>query len=127
MKRYTDQRAAELKEQDIQVAGKDLEAEQIERIKSLWKTVKEAKRASEKAVALNLLTDEDYAIVNRLLRNEIKLEDIPKTANYKGIKEVYEAKKAYNAAIAPIAQFNNNRKDEYLPRRMNHLPTHMEG
>ncbi|MEG1858167.1 MAG: hypothetical protein RR216_05455, partial [Pseudoflavonifractor sp.] len=45
------------------------------------------------------------------LKGEMTLEDVKPGANIKGIRAVYEAKKAYNDAIGPILQFNNSRKD----------------
>jgi hypothetical protein len=66
---------------------------------------------SEKAVRKNLLTEYDNAQVDRLLKGEIGLEDIPTDrANYKGIKAVYEAKLEYERLGEILRKHNAGRK-----------------
>ncbi len=116
VKRYADQTAAEraAKAGDMAFSGKTLTPEEIKTVNSLWKTKKQAEKTADKAVANNLLTDADNALVDRLLRGEITLDDLTANANTRGIKAVYEAKKALKTARAPIARFNNNRRSAML-------------
>lgn len=71
--------------------------------------MKNARRDSERAVRRNLLTASDEEIVGKLLRGEMSLEQLdPSKDNVAGIREVYEAKKKYEEALKPIAEYKRH-------------------
>ncbi len=67
-----------------------------------YQGVQSARKARDKVVAQNLLTESDKLVVKQLLDGSIK--EIPSDAglNRKGIQRVYEAKKAVQDAEAPM-------------------------
>lgn len=68
--------------------------------------MKDARRAAERAVAKNLLTASDEEIVGKLLRGEMSLAQLdPSRDNVEGIRAVYEAKRAYEEAVKPVAEY----------------------
>lgn len=123
VRKYYEQKAkyeAE-RERTLSFAGIKLSESDINTIKQLWKNEKATKKAVEKAVAKNLMTDFDNAIVDKLLIKELTLETVPDNANKKGVREVFEAKAEYEGLMGQIREFNKNRKaalkheaDEYL-------------
>ena len=87
----------------------------VEKVIEAYENMKKARRVAEKAVAQNLLTARDEMLVGRLLRGEILLEDLnPETDNAKGITEVYEAKKAYEALAKPLVEYKKKMKAHQL-------------
>jgi len=95
----------------------------VEYIKGIWKRIPDAKRAAEKAMAKNLLTDEDMEQVRRLLRGSIAPENLDERKhNVKGITAVYEAKQEYEYLANVIKEYKRHlhakqdaTMDELLP------------
>lgn len=87
----------------------------VDKVIEAYENMKKARRVAEKAVAQNLLTARDEMLVGRLLRGEILPEDLnPETDNVKGITEVYEAKKAYEALAKPLVEYKKKMKAHQL-------------
>ena len=86
----------------------------IEDIKSVYRDVKKAKKQADKAVRNNLLTDADNVQIDRLLKGEIDIDDIPanKGYNISGIKEVYQAKRIVYDMQKQINEYNKQRKQK---------------
>lgn len=83
----------------------------MEDVKALYPKVKDARKKAEKAVAKNLLTQDDEMRVNELLRGQISIESLdPTKNNVQGITEVYEAKSEYEQLAKQIRQWNKARK-----------------
>ena len=107
VKRFADERLAEASAV-TDTGGSELTAEEVT---ALYPALKEARRAADRAVAKNLLTKRDKEQVQRLLRGDIQPEHLdPGKDNVKGILAVYEAKKAFEEAAAPIRKWNRQRK-----------------
>lgn len=117
VKRYSDEALAKkAKELDITP----------EKVQEAYGKLREKRKASEKAVANNLLTSKDEEMVGRLLRGEATLESVdPKKYNYKGIKEVYEAKSEYNQLTKIVQKFNTQRKENLRKEADDLLATSM--
>ena len=80
-------------------------------VRRAYGEIRSARKAAEKAVARNLLTDYDNALVGRLLKGEIRLEDLdPRRANVKGIREVFEAKQEYEKLGRVIREYQKQRR-----------------
>ena len=117
VKRYSDEALAKkAKELDITP----------EKVQEAYGKLREKRKASEKAVANNLLTSKDEEMVGRLLRGEATLDSVdPKKYNYKGIKEVYEAKSEYNQLTKIVQKFNTQRKENLRKEADDLLATSM--
>lgn len=100
------------------------EAESLEKIAQVWKNFKQARRATDKAMAKNLLTTSDEEKVGQLLKGKLKLEDLdPETDNVKGITSVYEAKREMEQYYAQLAKFKNRVKATRLSTADHYLET----
>ena len=87
------------------------EAAEVVEVRAAYKDIRKARKAVEKAVSKNLLTDYDNAQVGRLLKGEIALEDLdPEKVNVHGVKQVFEAKQEYERLNAVIKKYNQGRK-----------------
>lgn len=83
----------------------------MDEVRKAYSEIRDARKAAEKAVAKNLLTDYDNVLVGQLLKGEITLEDIdPRRANVKGIRAVFEAKQEYEAVARVIREYQRQRK-----------------
>lgn len=67
-----------------------------ETAEQIYKQLPGAKKAYERALSRELLTDKDLVQVDRLIKNEITKDEIPKGLNKKGIIKVAEAKYEYH-------------------------------
>ena len=66
-------------------------------LKNAYANIRRAKKAREKALSQELLTDSDKALLKRLEAGEITLDDLkPGRDNVRGIRKVYEASQEYN-------------------------------
>lgn len=112
IRKYYEQRAREKSEkaEAIKLASVDLSKADVAMLGNYWKTAKEAKRKVERAVSRNLMTDADNRFVERLLRREASLDDIPEGLNAKGIRAVFEAKEEYAGNMEVLNSFNRQRK-----------------
>ncbi len=89
-----------------------------------WVQLKESRKAYEKAMAKNLLTNHDEAVVGDLLRGKISLEHLdPETENVKGITAVYEAKKEYERWSKLLAEYKRQRRAELFRQADGYLET----
>ena len=110
IKRVADERAGEAAA--VTVKGEEgTEELTAEKVMELYPKLKDARKAAEKAMAKNHLTQGDRKQVQRLLRGDIQPEHLdPKKDNVKGILEVYKAKKAFEEAAEPIRKWNKQQK-----------------
>ena len=89
-----------------------------------WVQLKESRKAYEKAIAKNLLTNHDEALVGDLLRGKISLEHLdPEMENVKGITAVYEAKKEYERWSKLLAEYKSQRRAELFRQADGDLET----
>ena len=92
-------------------AEKSIREMTMEDLTQAYADLKVARRGADKAVARNLLTDEDNRKVNALLRGDLDLDMLrPDQDNVKGITEVYNAKLEYEKIARKIRQWNAQRK-----------------
>lgn len=104
-----DAKRAELKRL-LEIAETGPTEGELDRVKRLWDEGKKARRAYERAVRRNLLSDRDRQLLGQLMRGEISAEDIPSTANRAGIAEIYAAKREYEAFAGALKEFNTRRR-----------------
>lgn len=104
-----DAKRAEL-ERLLEIAETGPTEGELDRVKRLWDEGKKARRAYERAVRRNLLSDMDRQLLGQLMRGEISAEDIPSTANRAGIAEIYAAKREYEAFAGALKEFNTKRR-----------------
>lgn len=104
-----DAKRAEL-ERLLEIAETGPTEGELDRVKRLWDEGKKARRAYERAVRRNLLSDGDRQLLGQLMRGEISAEDIPSTANRAGIAEIYAAKREYEAFAGALKEFNTKRR-----------------
>ena len=104
-----DAKRAEL-ERLLEIAETGPTEGELDRVKRLWDEGKKARRAYERAVRRNLLSDRDRQLLGQLMRGEISAEDIPSTANRAGIAEIYAAKREYEAFAGALKEFNTKRR-----------------
>ena len=112
IRRYIAGRAAERQDaRDLkEFAGSDMTPGMLAAAEKAWKSSKTLRKAQERAVGRNLLTEQDNRTVDRLLRGDITLNELPDGINTAGVREVYEAKRAYQDAMRAVRLFNQNRK-----------------
>ncbi|MDO4810279.1 MAG: hypothetical protein Q4A04_10070 [Eubacteriales bacterium] len=93
---------------------KKAEAKNItdEDIKKAYEGIHAARKNAEKVVSRNLLTDRDNAVVGKLLRGEITMDDVSKMddVNFSGVKAVYEAKSVYEKYADVVKEAKKQRK-----------------
>lgn len=104
-----DAKRAEL-ERLLEIAETGPTEGEVDRVKILWDEGKKARRAYERAVRRNLLSDRDRQLLGKLMRGEISAEDLPSTANRAGIAEIYAAKREYEAFAGALKEFNTKRR-----------------
>lgn len=80
--------------------------------KELYKQEAMLRKQAEKVVNSTLLTKKDNIQVDRLLKGEITLDELPAGVNAADIKKVYEAKAAAQDAYRPIKEYNERRKQD---------------
>lgn len=104
-----DAKRAEL-ERLLEIAETGPTEGELDRVKILWDEGKKARRAYERAVRRNLLSDRDRQLLGKLMRGEISAEGLPSTANRAGIAEIYAAKREYEAFAGALKEFNTKRR-----------------
>lgn len=108
-KRYEEDRAASKAAEKILGLLPEEVREAYERDKTL-------KKAESKAKRLNLLTKDDRNTVDRLLRGELTLDQLPQGSNKKGIKAVFEAEKARTENMKPVMQYRADLRESRTAR-----------
>ena len=78
-------------------------------LKAAYETAKRLRRQADKITANELLTEQDSRTVDKLLRGDIDPEDV-KGENRGGILRVYAAKKAVQESLAPVKEYNAQRR-----------------
>lgn len=78
-------------------------------LKAAYETAKRLRRQADKITANELLTEQDSRTVDKLLRGDIGPEDV-KGENRGGILRVYAAKKAVQDSLAPVKEYNAQRR-----------------
>lgn len=103
VKRYAEDRAAKQSFEPSNLTQ--------EQVMELYQDLKKKRKDQEKAIAKNLLTSQDEKHVNELLRGKITLESLnPETDNVKGIRQVYEARQAFEDVAKKIRAWNAERR-----------------
>lgn len=90
IKRFEESLAEQRSEKENPSAPRSLET-----MSKIYRSMRAARRAKDKAVARNLLTQEDNKAVDGLLKGYYTEENLPDGINRKGVLEVYRAKKEY--------------------------------
>ncbi len=90
----------------------------IQTIKEAYARNRQLTRASEKAAGKYLLTEGDRRQIDRLLKEEIRPEELPQGANRQGILEVYQARKAQRDNMEPVRQYRRQVKELYRQRAL---------
>ena len=104
-----------IKAQNDAKAAKNQEDPVVEELENLWQTAKQQRRAYERAVAKNLLSDSDRILVAQLLKGETSIWKIsPRKNNRRAILEVYEAKQAYEDTMRRIRFHKLARNQELI-------------
>ncbi|RJW34957.1 hypothetical protein [Ruthenibacterium lactatiformans] len=78
-------------------------------LRAAYETAKRLRRQADKITANELLTEQDSQTVDKLLRGDIDPEDV-KGENRGGILRVYAAKKAVQDSLAPVKEYNAQRR-----------------
>lgn len=78
-------------------------------LKAAYETAKRLRRQADKITANELLTEQDSRTVDKLLRGDIDPEDV-KGENRGDILRVYAAKKAVQDSLAPVKEYNAQRR-----------------
>lgn len=86
----------------------------VEQANEAYRELKRARREYEKANAKNLLTKADKLIVDKLVRGDLRIEDIAGEQMSREITEVYEAARDYRAAQKRIEQWRNAKRAEKI-------------
>lgn len=103
LKRYAEDRAAKQSFEPSNLTQ--------EQVMELYQDLKKKRKDQEKAIAKNLLTKHDEKRVNELLRGMITPEALdPETDNVKGIRQVYEARQAFEDVAKKIRAWNAERR-----------------
>jgi len=112
IRKYYEQRAKEQssKKAALKFAGMELDDDSVQYVRQLWKEQKTAAHELERAKARNLMTDADNEFVDRAIRREADIENIPEGLNAKGIRAIYEARQNYEEYNQQIQAFNRQRK-----------------
>ena len=112
IRKYYEQRAREksAKKDALKFAGMELDDQSVQYVRQLWKDQKEAKRQLDRAKARNLMTDTDNEFVDRAIRGETSIDNIPEDLNARGIRAVYEARSNFEDYDQQIQAFNRQRK-----------------
>lgn len=78
-------------------------------LKAAYETAKRLRRQADKITANELLTEQDSRTVDKLLRGDIDPEDV-KGEKRGGILRVYAAKKTVQDSLAPVKEYNAQRR-----------------
>lgn len=77
---------------------------------AIYRQVEQLQKNAEKTVSRELLTEEDQHTVERLLKGDMDIRDL-KGENAAAIRRVYEAKKAVQDTLAPVQEYNRQKKE----------------
>lgn len=77
---------------------------------AIYRHAKQLQKNAEKTVSRELLTEEDQHTVERLLKGDMDVRDL-KGENAAAIRRVYEAKKAVQDTLAPVREYNRQKKE----------------
>lgn len=83
-------------------------------VKDIYKNINQYRKIYEKTLSQELLTKKDSKQVDRLIKNEISIDEIPKDCNIEGIKKVYNSKLQYNELQNTLNKYNSNIKEQRL-------------
>lgn len=86
----------------------------VEQANEAYQELKRARREYEKANAKNLLTKKDKLIVDKLVRGDLRIEDIADEQMSREITEVYEAARDYRAAQKRIEQYKKAKRSALM-------------
>lgn len=92
-----------------------------ESIKNVYKQLPDARRNYEKVSSKELLTKEDRVQVDRLLNNEISIQEIPKGLNTEGIIKVAESKMEYDSLQKAIKEYQTEIKKARIEEAKNDI------
>lgn len=92
-----------------------------ESIKNVYKQLPDARRNYEKVSSKELLTKKDRVQVDRLLNNEISIQEIPKGLNTEGIIKVAESKMEYDSLQKAIKEYQTEIKKARIEEARNDI------
>ena len=92
-----------------------------ESIKNVYNQLPDARRNYEKVSSKELLTKEDRVQVDRLLNNEISIQEIPKGLNTEGIIKVAESKMEYDSLQKAIKEYQTEIKKARIEEAKNDI------
>ena len=92
-----------------------------ESIKNVYNQLPDARRNYEKVSSKELLTKKDRVQVDRLLNNEISIQEIPKGLNTEGIIKVAESKMEYDSLQKAIKEYQTEIKKARIEEAKNDI------
>lgn len=92
-----------------------------ESIKNVYNQLPDARRNYEKVSSKELLTKKDRIQVDRLLNNEISIQEIPKGLNTEGIIKVAESKMEYDSLQKAIKEYQTEIKKARIEEARNDI------
>lgn len=92
-----------------------------ESIKNVYKQLPDARRNYEKVSSKELLTKKDRVQVDRLLNNEISIQEIPKGLNTEEIIKVAESKMEYDSLQKAIKEYQTEIKKARIEEARNDI------
>lgn len=92
-----------------------------ESIKNVYNQLPDARRNYEKVSSKELLTKKDRVQVDRLLNNEISIQEIPKGLNTEGIIKVAESKMEYDSLQKAIKEYQTEIKKARIEEARNDI------
>lgn len=90
-------------------------------LKEIYNSLPQLRRNYEKVMNKEVLTERDRVQVDRLLKNEITIDELPKNVNKQGIITVFNAKQPLNVIQESIKENKRNIRDLRMEQAQNDL------
>lgn len=85
-------------------------------LKEIYNSLPQLRRNYEKVMNKEVLTERDRVQVDRLLKNEITIDELPKNVNKQGIINVFNAKQPLNAMQEAVIEHKKNLRELRIER-----------
>lgn len=85
-------------------------------LKEIYNSLPQLRRNYEKVMNKEVLTERDRVQVDRLLKNEITIDELPKNVNKQGIINVFNAKQPLNAMQEAVKEHKKNIRELRIER-----------
>lgn len=85
-------------------------------LKEIYNSLPQLRRNYEKVMNKEVLTERDRVQVDRLLKNEITIDELPKNVNKQGIINVFNAKQPLNAMQEAVMEHKKNIRELRIER-----------